>query len=238
MSFFHAPHDIPDVILLLGTDASGKDHVANVLERFIRKRGGNVEKRKRFFSSRPTNESSSIQKGLFDHLQESAFLALYPRMGAVLPFFMNALIRWDVARFRAPDKKLIVVGHNGLRALAFHWGRSERSAAAFHVPAYLREAFRKAKEKTGAHAIVLDVHHAVRQARIASRMRHNVADLFDRYMMQNPERSERIEACLVLAARELLGAQIMLNNDLHEEEIVAQLNLAVGKNTTSNPHLG
>ncbi len=221
MPYRHTPHDIPDVILLLGTDASGKDHVANVLERFIRKRGGDVEKRKRYFSGRPTDEASSIHKSFFDHLQERVFLALYPRMGALLPLLMNAMIRWDVARFSAPDKKLIVVGHNALRAMAFHWGHSESSAAAFHIPTYLREAFHKANEKTGAHAIVLDVDHAVRHARIASRVRRRVADSFDRYMMQDPARSERIEACLVSAARELLNAQTMINNELLEEEIMA-----------------
>lgn len=219
MPYRYPPYDFPDVILLLGTDASGKDYVANVIEKMIREAGGDVEKRKRYFSGRVTHETSSLHKSFLDVAQEFLFLAFYPYLGKLLPLAMNLLIRFDLARFRPADKKLIVVGHSAVRALAFYWGRENASASVFDIPDYLCSTLRLVREKTGVHAIILDVEHDVRQARINRRLRHGVSDRFDRYMLEDPVRSERIEECLIRAAQQLLGAVVMANNDLHETEI-------------------
>ncbi len=39
------PENIPDIILIVGIDAAGKDHLAKVAQRLIREKGGCVEKR-------------------------------------------------------------------------------------------------------------------------------------------------------------------------------------------------
>lgn len=219
MSYDYPPHDLPDVILVIGTDASGKDYIAKVLEDMIRESGGEVEKRKRFFSGSVTTAVCSTNKGLLDRAQEALFLALYPFFGSLILLVFSLWTRWDIYKFRAPQKKLIVVGHNGLRALAFYWARHMTADGGFSIPSFLKRTFSFLIEKTGAHVIVLDVDHDVRQQRINDRVETGLADNFDLYMLENSERSEAIESCLVKGAQELLGATLMINNNLKVEEL-------------------
>lgn len=217
----HFPWEYPDVILVLGTDAAGKDHVANLLVEMIRESGGEVEKRKRYFSGETTEAASSENKSLFDTLQEKAFLLLFERLGFMLPFLMGSVIRWDLKRYQPPayERKLVVVGHNALRALAFHMGQRFWDSSHQKLPWHLRSALSKMKNGTGAHVIVLDVEDHVRKARIDARLASGSEDTFDRYMHSDGERSERIEACLVHLARTQLGATLIENNDLSTEEL-------------------
>ena len=56
------PKEIPDVILLVGTDASGKDHIANLLVEMIEEAGGQVEKRKQYLTGKHAQEESGSHK--------------------------------------------------------------------------------------------------------------------------------------------------------------------------------
>lgn len=219
MIYKHYPYDIPDVILLVGTDASGKDHVAHVLETHILALGGSVEKRKRFFSGKVTHERSSTNKGWSDRLQESVFLAVYPWLGSLLVWLIGLLTLLDARRFRAPRGKLIVVGHNGLRALAFVMAHRQKTKGRHVFPRFLRHVFAVTKRMTKAHVVVLDVHPDVRRRRILQRSKAGETDLFDRFMLQDPARSEKIEACLIEAATKLMRGRVMINDDLHVSEI-------------------
>ncbi|NCC04536.1 MAG: hypothetical protein EOM37_10955 [Proteobacteria bacterium] len=219
MPFLYPPYNFPDVILVIGTDASGKDHVTNILENMIREAGGEVEKRKRFFCGATTKEVYSTNKGFLDRAQEALFLAFYPFVGRLMPLIFSLWTRRDAIRFRGPRKKLIIVGHNGLRALAFYWARQTTPRGELLVSDSLRHTFSLVKEKTGAHVLVLDVDHSVRQQRINARVEKGLADRFDLYMLENPERSEAIEACLVKGAQELWDAKLLINNDLTDEEL-------------------
>lgn len=213
------PADFPDVLLLLGTDAAGKDHVAGILETMIREAGGEVEKRRRFFSGAVTVEASSTDKGLLDTVQEILFLLLLPPLGGLLPFLVNRLILRDIRRFARPAKKLIVVGHNGLRALAFYLGHSRRLSAERRLPGYLIDTLQLLRQKTGAHIIVLDVEDHIRKQRIGERLASGKADKFDQYMAADGSRSERIESALMHLAMQHMAGVLITNNDLTEEEL-------------------
>lgn len=214
------PKHFPDIILLLGTDASGKDFVANVLEQMIREAGGEVEKRQRFLSGRVTTATSSEGKGIFDTLQEKAFLLILARLGPLLPFLLGLVIRWDLRRLRTPAAaKLVVVGHSAVRALAFHLGHRVRSAAEIRLPAFLVATLTRMREQAGLHVIVLDVEDRVRKKRIAARLEKGSEDTLDRYMHSDSERSECIEDCLVHLAVNYLNAGLIENNDLAEAEL-------------------
>lgn len=214
------PWDIPDVILLIGTDASGKDHVANVLINLIRESGGEVEKRQRFFSGKATNAVSSENKGRFDTFQEKAFLGLFKYLGFLMPLILSMVIVWDLRRFRLPDdKKLVLVGHNCLRGLAFHLAHVFSSIDQIRLPWYLKRTLEKLQSTTNVHVIVLDVEDYIRKQRIAERMSRGTEDEFDRYMHRDGERSEHIEACLVHLARQYLDGKLIENNDLSADEL-------------------
>lgn len=216
----HPPYEVPDVVLLLGTDASGKDHVANILEAVILEKGGSIEKRKRFFSGRRTKERHSQTKGWADRAQESVFLRLYPVLGFLLPFLMACLVLADALLYGPAERKLLVVGYNPLRALAFYWagkgGPKDKT-----LPLFLCWAFGVLLKKTGATVVVLDVDPQVRRRRLNSRLQHGLADRFDLYMLEDEQRSERIEACLIHGAEKLCGARLLRNNDLDENAIRA-----------------
>lgn len=226
MSMRLHPQEFPDVILLLGTDAAGKDYVANILSEMIHEAGGDVQKRRGFFSSKSSRTKDSTRKSLLSHAQEILFLALYPWVGALLPLMLTGLIRLDMRRYVKTDKKLIVVGHHGLRALAFHLGYSSKSRNSFAVPEHLKKAFQLMQRKTQAHIIVLDVHNDVRRRRLLSRAEKGKHDYFDRYMLAHSARSERIEACLVRVASELFGGTLLENNDLGETDLRRRLFLS------------
>jgi hypothetical protein len=215
----YPPYGFPDVILLLGTDASGKDHVAGIIETMIAQAGGTAEKRRRFFSGAITREASSTGKNWLDTLQEVLFLSLHALLGPLLPRLLDLLIRRDLQRFRRPAGKLVVVGHNGLRGLAFHFGNSRRSTGPILLPPYLQRTFARLRAETGAHIIVLDVEDHIRKRRIADRLATGQADRFDRYMAADGRRSERIEACLVDLVCRHLGGVLIANNDLSDEEL-------------------
>lgn len=226
------PWDIPDVILLLGTDASGKDHVANVLMKMIHDSGGEVEKRQRFFSGTPTRAVSSEGKGAFETLQEKLFLRFFKHLGPILPMLVSLVTLWDLRRFRLPkEKKLVVIGHNCMRALGFYLAHNFKSPEQIRLPWYLVRVIETLLSKTEVHVIALDVEDHVRKQRIAKRISEGAEDEFDKYMHKDGDRSEHIEACLVYLSLKYLEGQLIENNDLTEEELRDLLKTGFSKNS-------
>lgn len=209
----------PDITLIIGTDASGKDHVANILANMIKEKGGSYEKRKRFLTGKVTTRTSSSGKSGFELFLEKAFISLYPYFSILLPPMLNLLLQKDLAKFKQSDKKLIIIGHNCLRGLAFHWGHRYKNTSTIPVSEGLRKNLQKMCNLTGLHTIVLDVDDHIRRERIIERQSCGEADNFDMYMAANSTRSERIESCLVWLAEKHLRGQLIENNDLPEEEL-------------------
>lgn len=213
----------PECTVIIGTDASGKDHVANILVAMIEQAGYRAQKRARLLSGKKTTTEDSSNKGWLDTLQERLFLLLYRRLGFLLPLLATLVIHVDLVRFRQPENsKLVVVGHNCLRALAFHYGHRLGDSPAI-PPWYLARALQRMRECASTRYIVLDVDDMVRQKRIAARAARGDIDLFDQYMQRDGALSERIESCLVGLCCNFLGARLITNNDLDNEELQAAL---------------
>ncbi|MDV7396071.1 hypothetical protein RZS08_32060, partial [Arthrospira platensis SPKY1] len=67
------------------------------------------------------------------------------------------------------------------------------------------------------------VEPGIRQQRITARIQSGTVDPFDRYMLANRERAERIEGCLVELAVGILNAKVIENNDLDAAALEAAL---------------
>lgn len=214
----------PDTIMVVGTDASGKDHVANVLDDMIQQAGGDVTRRKRYLAGKTTRERSSSGKSHIELFLERGFLKCFPLCSFLMPVSMNYLLKRDLAAYRAPEEgKLIVVGHNCLRGLAFYWGHHYATPEQIRVPSVLSENLESLRALPGLHTIVLDVEDSIRKARIRKRAERGEADYFDRYMAANEELSERIERFLVWLSVKYLGATLIENNDLDKDELCNQI---------------
>jgi len=209
----------PQIVLIIGTDASGKDHIAAIVEKMIREAGGEVEKRKRFLAGRRTLRQSSAAKSWFELCLERGFLFCFPYLGWMLPWFAALLLRRDLRKLRLPSGKLVIVGHNCLRGLAFYWGHRYASVENIRISAKLEEVLVKMGKLPGLHTLVLDVDDSLRQSRIKAREMCGQADFFDRYLAMHQEKSERIESMLVWLCKHYLNAQLIENNDLGEAEL-------------------
>ncbi len=219
---------LPDVLLILGTDLSGKNHVANLLADIARDRGCRVEKRQGAFAAQPTRLLTSEEKGAMRLLAEWAYLATLPLHRFLIPFMVNLLVRMDLRAFqRPPDSVLIVISHTALRLLALYLGCTFQDEAAIRLPAFLDRTLREITPCTGARAIVLDIDHAVRRQRMAGRAARGKADPFDRYMEKDDVRSERIEAFLVWLGIYYFGAVRLENNDSSDLDLLERFQQAL-----------
>jgi len=213
----------PDTLLILGTDASGKNHIANLIVRILEKSGYGIEKREGWFSEKASDAVSSEDKGFIDLLIEKMVLITFPLTQYMMPFLLTLLIKRDLNRFGKTgktDKKVIVISHSALRVLAFYLGHKFYNEETIKIPHYLRIALRAIKPATQANTIVLDIAPEIRHHRIAHREKHGKMDNFDHYMAQDTIRSERIESFLVWLAKTYLDAVIIENNDLNDAELI------------------
>jgi len=211
----------PPVLLILGTDAAGKDYVADFLIRRWRAAGYAVEKRAgRFSASAVDDRSSSERKGRWGRFQEQLFLNLFPLLRPLLPGVAGWLLARDRRRFRPSAVPLVVVSHTALRLLAFVRGQ-------VHAPPplslALQQALRALRETTQATVIVLDIDPAIRQRRIGARIECGTVDPFDRYMLADRVRAERIEGGLVELAIRYLNAAVIENDDLDAAALEREL---------------
>jgi hypothetical protein len=113
----------PPVLLILGTDAAGKDYVADFLVRRWQARGHSLEKRAGAFAGAAVDaRPSSARKGRWGRFQERVFLTLFPLVRPLTPYLAQKLLPRDQQRFRPADRPLVVVSHTALRLLAFAYG--------------------------------------------------------------------------------------------------------------------
>ncbi len=218
----HARHErqsgpFPEVLVILGTDAAGKNHVAEALASMLAHFGRRVELREGWFSKTPT--AAEAEKGALSLFQEQLFLSTFGVNQYLIPSLIALLVKRDLRRFQKPDHPLIVVSHTGLRILAFYLGHRFRRIDDIRIPAFLDLALRAILPVTHAKAIVLDIEDHIRRQRIAHRARGGGVDPFDRYMARDSARSERIESIMVWLGRTYLNAVKIENNDLSEAEL-------------------
>jgi hypothetical protein len=121
----------------------------------------------------------------------------------------------------------VVVSHTALRLLALVLGQHREGWAALARRPALERTLRAAPP--GTTVVVLDVAPATRRRRIAARIRSGTVDPFDRYMLADPDRAERIEYCLVELATRYLNAAVIENDDLDDAALERELERALGR---------
>lgn len=224
----------PSVLLILGTDAAGKDYVADFLVRRWQARGHLLEKRAGAFAGAAVDaRSSSARKGRWGRFQERVFLTLFPLVRPLTPYLAQKLLARDQQRFRPADRPLVVVSHTALRLLAFAYGPIIPPPP---LSPALGQALHALQATTRATAIVLDIDPAIRQQRIAARVRQGTVDPFDQYMQADVERAERIERYLVTLAIEYLQAGVIENNHLTDDALEMALADALLQRTLPSKH--
>ena len=215
---------LPPVLLILGTDLAGKDHFANVLTDAAAAAGVFVERRRGLLSARPDHRRTSEGKGLLNLWMEWTFLFTLPLHCRFLPYLVTLLIWIDTKWFRPPaGGSLLVVSHTPIRLLAFALGHLFDTIEEIKVPVVAEKALRAVVRETKAQTVVLDIHHDIRMERLQLRSQRGTGDYFDRYMSDDPIRSERIESFLVFISVTYLGAVRIENNNLTDVELLACL---------------
>jgi len=219
----------PPVLLILGTDAAGKDYVVESLIGRWRAAGHRVEKRTGKLAAPAADaRSSSERKGRWGRFQERAFLGLFPLLRPVLPAVARLLLARDRRRFRPSAVPLVVVSHTALRLLALVLGQHREGWTALARRPVLERTLR-ATPPPGTTVVVLDVAPATRRRRIGARIRSGTVDPFDRYMLADPDRAEHSEHCLVELATRYLNAALIANDDLDDEALERELERALGR---------
>jgi len=222
-------HEVPHTILLLGTDASGKNHVARLIQRNLEAMNCDLVVREGWLCGAIATANHHGDKGGLSLLAERCFILLFPLIKWVLPLGMAVLLRWDAWRFKRSKQKTLVVSHNALRILAFYLGQNSRYLKSKTLPKWLEQAICCIQRVSNAMVIVLDVEDHTRQQRIQHRLNEGSIDPFDQFMANDSERSEQIEACLVHIATHYYQAHLIENNDLDDEALWAQFQKACQK---------
>ena len=221
---------LPQTLLLLGTDAAGKNHVARVWTQRMAQLGVEVRQQEGWLSASAAEPEADDDKSWLSHVAEQTFLWVFPCIAWGMPWALRFLMRRDVQRFSMDGQRRLIISHSALRILAFCLGA--RSRGVDHLSESIRRAVRDLRERSRAVVIVLDVDPEVRHQRIEARVHRGSSDPFDRYMLADSERSERIEACLVSLATELMGAHLIVNNDLDEEALWTHIETACRARST------
>ncbi len=209
----------PDLLLVIGTDASGKDYVANMISNLIVSHGYEVEKRDGWFSGSQTQTVSSEEKSAFSLLAEKGFIFTFALTKYLMPVLLANLIKMDLLRFRKSKRKVIVVSHTAIRLLAFYLGHVFATSDSIILPPYLDRILRKATAATGVKTIVLDIDDPIRKGRISRRIKLGKADHFDLYLAADGILSERVEDILVRLATTYFDAVKIDNNDLAVDDL-------------------
>lgn len=212
-----------DTLMIIGTDLSGKNHVANLLVDELHGKGLRVEKREGKFSAPPTTATTSEDKSAAALFAEWAFIHTFALHHRLIPLVVTHLIKKDLRKFRqAPDRVTLVISHTPLRVLAFYLAHLYERKEEIRLPTHLDNALKSLKT-TGVRALVLDIDHHIREQRAAQRKARETLDHFDRYLAADHELSERMEDFLIWLCRTYLGASKLLNNDLTDRELIAHI---------------
>lgn len=214
----------PPVLLVLGTDMAGKDQFANVVADAALHAGLLVERRRGGFSAVSNRRRTSEGKGWFRLAGEWLFLRTLPLHLRLLPYLTALMLLADLRRFHLPpDRMVLVVSHTAIRMLAFALGHLYHDAAAVRLPTLVQRALERVGPTTKTCVLVLDIDHRIRAERMAERARRGTLDWFDRYLGQDPDRLERIEAILVWIGERWLHARKVENNNLSDAELLRHL---------------
>ena len=212
---------LPRTIVLLGTDAAGKNHVARVWARRLHEQGVDLTIHEGWLAAPATGPDGDDDKSFFSHLAEQVFLLVFPLIGWIMPPILNWLIRRDARRFTDDGQRRLIVSHSALRILAFTLGARGRTIET--LPASSRRAVRELHRQSRAIVFVLDVDPDVRRRRIEERVERSDSDPFDRYMLTDMTRAERIEAFLVDLATRQMDAHLIVNNQLDDDALWTEL---------------
>ncbi|GAB6113242.1 hypothetical protein [Desulfomicrobium salsuginis] len=206
----------PNLVLILGTDASGKDHVAQLVMAHLQEAGVFVEKRRGWLSAPACAAESSEHKGPVRLFAERLFLRIYPLIAWALPTTLSLCILADVLAYRLLRRKpVMVVSHTALRLLAFHMGHDE----SFRMPTLLRGALASLRGQ-GLQTLFVTTERDIRIRRIDDRIRRDKVDHFDLYMARRPRHGERVTDALERIAADFLHAHTV-RNDAHGDEHIA-----------------
>ena len=204
------------LVLILGTDASGKDHVARLVITHLQRAGIFLEKRRGWLSAPACAADSSEHKGPGRLFAERLFLRIYPFIAWTLPTALTLCILADVLIYRLLRRKpVMVVSHTALRLLAFHMGHDD----AFRMPSHLRKALAKLRGQ-GLQTLFVTTERHVRLGRIQDRIRRDKVDHFDLYMARRPRHGERVTDALERIAVDFLHART-IRNDAHGDAHIA-----------------
>ena len=224
----------PPVLLILGTDAVGKDHVADFLIQRWEALGHRVEKRAGSFSEVVADKrSSSDRKGALGRAMELLFLTFFPLLRPLLAIVLPLMIRRDIRRFQRPDHPVLIVSHTALRLLAFSeaWRPSKSGNPRPSVTALAREL-----AETGATFLMLTLAPSIREQRIQRRVDNLTSDPFDRLMVRDPQLANRFQQQFMTLAVNSLGARVIENNDLDpdalERELIRAMQIITVNSTT------
>lgn len=211
------PGGMPRLLLIIGTDASGKDHVARLALRHLRERGANLERRRGWLSAPACDAHSSEHKGPVRLLAERLFLRIHPLIGWAMAPALALCILADTRLFRTLRRRpALIVSHTALRLLAFHMGHD----ASFRMPDRLARAIEGMRD-AGLVTLLVTSAAPLRLQRIEGRVRRDKVDNFDLYMASRPRLAEDIAAALERIAVLHLGAAT-IRNDAHGDEGILQ----------------
>lgn len=206
----------PNLVLILGTDASGKDHVARLVLAHLQEAGVFLEKRRGWLSAPACAADSSEHKGPGRLFAERLFLRIYPLIAWALPTALTLCILADVLTYRLLRRSpVMVVSHTALRLLAFHMGHDD----AFSMPSHLRRALAKLRGQ-GLQTLFVTTEREVRLGRIHDRILRDKVDHFDLYMARRPRHGERVTDALERIAVDFLHAHT-IRNDAHGDAHIA-----------------
>lgn len=216
-----------ELIVVLGVDGAGKNHVANVIVDAMVAAGEACALRAGYLSARDGAARSSEDKGRLRLWEERLFLATFPITRHLLPTLADLLIRADLRRLRARvagPGSTVVASWTPLRVLAFAAGH-RRAAQDIRLPRRLQRSLAQLRDEVSPRVVVLDVSPEVRERRLLSRAERGRLDHFDRYMTAPGHRdlSERIEAALIELAVTHLGATLIVNDDLDDRAILERV---------------
>lgn len=211
------------MVLFLGMDAAGKDHIANILTGMIEERGLTVEKRRSFFCGRRSVTKDSSKKTIFAKIRQKLFLSLHGPFAPFVPPALNWLMQRDVRHFVPPKSKLVVVGHHPIKALGFYLAQTGRGSQDFTIPRQIEKTLRQMNRKTNAHVVMVDVDEKIRAQRVAQRIKAGQCNDLDLFIQHHPKQAKLIEEKMIYVAQEIFGGVRLTNNNLSLDEIKEQL---------------
>ena len=207
-------------ILILGTDAAGKNYSGQLVFKRLRHAGLNCAFRERRLSAKD-NGGVEKDKSALGHFAEHVFVQSYPVLKPLMPLLVNTLLRLDLIGKQASDGAQIIVSHTALRLAAFDLGHKCEDPSNATIPYSTIRLLQQLKDKHNGDTIVLDISHQTRLKRVNAR--GESSDAFDRYLAAQPELSERIEACMVHLAQNFLDATLIENDELSEDELLTAI---------------